>query len=120
MSAANDESSREAATSTDVLDGGCHEHGNWNGDCCCNCRWHIEDFYHCATYKGPASQCVCSTHKGWICMPPDFGGAHSDWTEHGMCEMHEPKPSNVEIEGRAALSRVPLECSVRRDNHGKD
>jgi len=95
------ESSREAATSTDVLDGGCHEHGNWNGRCCCNCRWHIEDFYHCTTYKGPASQCMCSTHKGWICMPPDFGGAHSDWTEHGMCEMHEPKPSNAAISRRA-------------------
>ena len=30
---------------TDVLDGGCHEHVNWDGDCCCNCRWHIEDWF---------------------------------------------------------------------------
>jgi hypothetical protein len=66
---------------------------NGKGQCCCNCRYHIEDFHHCRTYKdkGPITQCVCSMHKGWICMPPESSGASSDWAEHGRCEMHAPK-----------------------------
>lgn len=65
---------------------------NWKGRCCCTCRWHIEDFHHCTTAwamrKGKGG-CVCGEHKGWICMPPELERAHSGWSEHGMCEMHE-------------------------------
>lgn len=61
----------------------------WHDQCCCNCQHHIEDFYHCATGFREANEgCICSKHKGWICMPPEFEGkAYSGWDEHGMCEM---------------------------------
>jgi hypothetical protein len=72
---------------------------NQAGHCCCNCANHIEDFYHCTTaleMRKEKNVCVCSEHKGWICMPPEFdGAAYSGWAEHGMCEMHELKVSNV-------------------------
>jgi hypothetical protein len=64
------------------------------GSCCCNCRWHVEDFHHCTTARDLREQtkkCVCGEHKGWICMAPE-DRAHSGWSEHGMCEMHEAKP----------------------------
>lgn len=61
------------------------------GRCCCNCIYHIEDLHHCTTVKRQAGEkCVCSKHKGWICMSED-GKAHSGWTEHGMCEIHIKK-----------------------------
>ena len=64
-----------------------------NGMCCCNCKNHYEDFYHCTTSPKPENKegCVCSTHKGLICLI-SFDGerakAHSNWGEHGMCEMY--------------------------------
>lgn len=63
-----------------------------HGCCCCNCKNHIQDFHHCTTVVSrPLQKCVCSQPKGWICMPPEFdGAAYSGWTEHGICEMHEP------------------------------
>lgn len=73
-----------------------------DGSCCCNCEHHIEDFYHCTTSPKPdgAEGCVCSIHKGWICLISMEGEtpiAHSNWSEHGMCEMHYPKkPINME------------------------
>lgn len=34
--------------------------------------------------------CVCTLHKGWTCT--GMGGhVYSDWSEHGMCEMHGRK-----------------------------
>lgn len=65
----------------------------FGGSCCCNCRWHIQDFHHCTTRldRKPGT-CVCGDPKGWICMPPELGNAYSGWDEHGMCECHEPKP----------------------------
>jgi hypothetical protein len=36
-----------------------------------------------------AGGCVCGIAKGWICAPPESDRAHSGWTEHGICEMHE-------------------------------
>ena len=67
----------------------------WKGQCCCVCAHHIPDHYHCTTEPKPYVpddvKCVCSIQKGWICMPPGFGRAHSHWTEHGMCEMWEAK-----------------------------
>lgn len=91
MSEANDESSREAATSTDVLATECMKE-RWRGRCCCNCRWHIEDFHHCTTaweLRSEKGGCVCDEHKGWICMAPEMEHAYSGWTEHGLCEMHD-------------------------------
>src|ERR1035437_7335406 len=65
------------------------------GRCCCNCAYHIEDFEHCTTnptLREEKHGCICSIHKGWICMAPEFErGAFSGWPEHGMCEMHEFK-----------------------------
>ena len=72
---------------------GCQKE-KWKGRCCCNCRWHIEDLHHCTTawkMRKEKGGCVCSEHKGWICMPPELEGAHSGWGEHGLCEMHETK-----------------------------
>jgi hypothetical protein len=69
----------------------------WKGRCCCTCRWHIEDFHHCTTIdrsKFADKDCVCSLHKGWICFPLAEGRAHSGWTEHGICEMHDFMPAN--------------------------
>ena len=63
----------------------------FNGCCCCNCANHIEDLHHCTTVKGKHDDCVCSKHKGWICIieiEPGNLVAHSGWPEHGMCEMH--------------------------------
>jgi hypothetical protein len=69
-----------------------------NGSCCCNCKWHHEDFYHCCTpYPKELPEpegCRCGIHKGWICMVSIDGEdsrAHSDWPEHSMCEMHVRK-----------------------------
>ena len=66
----------------------------WHNCCCCNCENHLEDFNHCTTIKEPHDKCVCNEHKGWICrMQFDDTGYiryHSDWSEHGMCEMHHP------------------------------
>jgi hypothetical protein len=63
------------------------------GDCCCNCKNHLKDFYHCTTSPKPENKkgCVCSVQKGWICLISFEGEtpmAHSGWGEHGMCEMH--------------------------------
>ena len=62
--------------------------------CCCGCRWHIEDFHHCTTVA-ESGGCVCSQHKGWICMSPESERAHSGWGEHGMCEMWTVKQPNL-------------------------
>jgi hypothetical protein len=70
-----------------------------NGNCCRNCKSHIEDFYHCATKmdvqmyfgKEKFDHCICSKHKGWICYTSIDGEpptAHSGWSLHGGCEMH--------------------------------
>lgn len=63
------------------------------GRCCCNCKYHIEDFTHCCTTtkKEGETGCICGAHKGWICMPPETDQAYSGWKEHSLCEMHEFK-----------------------------
>jgi hypothetical protein len=64
------------------------------GACCCNCGNHYEDFHHCCTTGQNGDGCVCSKHKGWICMVSFEGEeprAHSGWSEHGECEMYYPK-----------------------------
>jgi len=76
------------------------------GECCCNCEHQLKDYWQCTTVdqdwrddyeaaKGEKPpQCVCNIVKGYICVPPGFikngrRTAHSNWSEHGMCEMHE-------------------------------
>ena len=68
-----------------------------DGSCCCNCKNHYEDFHHCTTKKKEEGEdCVCSQHKGYICMISIDGitKAYSGWSEHGFCELHVP---NVEL-----------------------
>lgn len=66
--------------------------------CCCTCLYRLQDFHHCTTVDEERKAslrsaghdgCLCSIPKGWICAPAGFEGrAHSDWSEHGICEMH--------------------------------
>lgn len=72
---------------------------NYHNRCCCNCKYHYEELHHCTTnweLRKEKGGCVCSEHKGWICLPPEyfFEGerkAYSGWSEHGLCECHEFK-----------------------------
>lgn len=63
--------------------------------CCCTCRYHEPDYHHCTTvspeFRAQHEGCVCSIQKGWVCRPPEWEGVHSNWSEHGLCEMHMPK-----------------------------
>lgn len=63
----------------------------WN-QCCCTCAHHLRDFHHCTTTGQRDGKCVCSEPKGWICVPPEFEGAHSGWSEHGLCELYSKRP----------------------------
>lgn len=63
--------------------------------CCCLCRWHWTDYYHCKhSYpEGHESGCVCSIPKGYICVAPEIyngRGGTSGWPEHSVgCELFE-------------------------------
>jgi hypothetical protein len=63
----------------------------FHGQCCCNCEYHLPDFYHCTTnrlLRDQLSTCICSIQKGWVCASPEMHPTvHSDWDQHGMCEM---------------------------------
>lgn len=62
--------------------------------CCCTCKYRLTDYHHCWTspeLRTEKGTCVCSTVKGYICALPDLGGAHSNWPEHSLCELHTPK-----------------------------
>ncbi len=54
-------------------------------DCCCNCKYLVPDYSHpCTDGKRVTEQ------RGWICIGLlDEGMAHSDWLEHGLCELHD-------------------------------
>lgn len=80
---------------------------DWHGRCCCNCKFHVEDFHHCTTTGQVDGQCVCSFHKGWICMPPEMDRVYSDWGDHGMCEMHDFKVPPVESPDLLQLGHKP-------------
>ena len=70
--------------------------------CCCVCKYHIEDHYHCML-RGHfyrflrrlgvvIAKCICDKHKGWICHPPEMGYAHSAWPEHSLgCEFFKKR-----------------------------
>ena len=65
--------------------------------CCCNCKYHVRDYHHCATTGQKDGKCVCSQLRGFaciVCLDPalsDSPRIHSGWSEHGMCELHEPR-----------------------------
>lgn len=66
--------------------------------CCCECKFHLQDFYHCSSTPRPLDasgalipNCVCGIPKGWICMAPDTSRVHSGWTEHGLCETFQAR-----------------------------
>jgi hypothetical protein len=64
--------------------------------CCCNCKYHYPDFFHCTTdrkKRDEMGKCICNIQKGWICRPPEFEDhAFSGWDEHSIgCEMYEKK-----------------------------
>lgn len=68
-----------------------------DGSCCCNCRWHARDYRHCSHDRKPGEPrvgCICGEQKGWVCLAPEFvaedgtARVHSNWSEHGLCEMH--------------------------------
>ena len=59
----------------------------FRGECCCNCRHNLQDFYDCTTTKQHEG-CVCNQPKGYVCaLRLNEGIVYSGWTEHGMCEM---------------------------------
>jgi len=72
--------------------------------CCCVCRHHYADHYHCAVHQElrgtslPMEGCICRIQKGWICAGflATAGGdrVHSDWPEHSIgCEMFDRRPA---------------------------
>ena len=70
----------------------CNHKDAWrDGCCCCNCQNHIKDMSHPYTDgKAPNEQ------RGWICLIPKMSNnpkpiAFSGWSEHGFCELHDPK-----------------------------
>lgn len=66
------------------------------GECCCNCKNHLEDLYNCNTSPKPLDydknnhKCVCGEHKGWICSINIEGKtySYSGWSKHGFCEFY--------------------------------
>ena len=82
--------------------------------CCCNCRYHLQDHFHCQhtttmdkenfvgmprkqhldLFSGKlVNSCECSILRGWICANPEmYPRAHSGWPEHACgCEMYLEK-----------------------------
>lgn len=59
-------------------------------ECCCTCNNHVRDYEHCTTnplLRMEKKTCICSISKGYICTAPEMEGMHSNWGEHGLCEM---------------------------------
>ena len=60
------------------------------GQCCCTCRYHLRDYWHCTTaplLRAEHKGCVCSEPRGWICAPPEGERVFSGWSACGLCEM---------------------------------
>lgn len=60
--------------------------------CCCTCKHRLTDYHHCTIHRDlreTVKGCVCSIPKGYICIAPELRQAFSEWTEHGLCELHE-------------------------------
>jgi hypothetical protein len=71
---------------------GCYLNSSWH-QCCCQCRFHIPDFYHCGVSRPEDMEkgCVCLILKGWICLcliDENDVRAYSGWPEHDIgCEL---------------------------------
>lgn len=66
-----------------------------HNQCCCNCRYHAQDFHHCITSPELREQkggCVCGVPKGWVCTfgsEDNHNKVHSNWPEHSVgCELY--------------------------------
>ena len=74
--------------------------------CCCQCAYHWEDYFHCHDVFSDGSsvrdvlgehygdrKCICGIRRGWICAAPEFyPHAHSSWPEHSVgCECFAQK-----------------------------
>lgn len=72
------------------------------GQCCCNCGNHYKDYHHpWTTGKSIMEQ------RGWICfvdMGDEMSIMHSDWSEHGMCELWKPKEEKEKEDGHHRCS----------------
>jgi hypothetical protein len=60
------------------------------GQCCCTCYNHRKDYHHPYTTGGSILE-----QRGWVCyLPIGKEEEHllfSGWSEHGMCELWNPK-----------------------------
>ena len=95
-----------------------HQKGH-KGRCCCNCRYHLEDMWHCTTTPKPKrveehkiGECVCGKHKGWICAP-EIGERYSGWTEHGICELHALGCDSCAYQVVSELDKLTLLCEFK-------
>lgn len=116
-------------SSTNSVSEGPDEKGCWleseHHQCCCNCRYHLKDNYHCTIHKelraSSGDNCVCSFRKGWICVGMFFedhenGRAHSEWPEHSIgCEMYLPIKKAAP---QATPSREVMESSLPDGSSG--
>lgn len=81
--------------------------------CCCNCKFHFQDYFHCTVLPRPTreqkiavgkedSRCVCSVPKGYVCgLGIEDGRVHSNWPEHSCgCEGYIPKDEEEPLEIR--------------------
>lgn len=63
----------------------------WKG-CCCQCRWRLTDYSHPSTNGKPMTE-----KRGYICIAftqmEGMDMAHSEWPEHGMCELFTELPT---------------------------
>lgn len=113
------------ATRTENGSKGPDEKGCWlaseHEQCCCNCRNHLKDNFHCTIHTelraSSGDNCICSFRKGWICVgmvfeDPENGRAHSEWPEHSIgCEMYTPikkaAPQEPSDQGSGTPTGVP-------------
>lgn len=65
--------------------------------CCCKCKYHIEDYSHPETDRKPIFHI-----RGYICLAPEITegkGAFSGWPKHSIgCELYTPKENEKEDE----------------------
>lgn len=66
--------------------------------CCCTCKHRLTDYHHCTTTGQVDGKCVCSRPRGFVCTSGlSEGIVHSGWSEHGLCELHEPMRAQKEL-----------------------
>ncbi len=63
----------------------CNEKGNYNGNCCCNCKHRAKVVKHPNNAKGSVTEVM-----GFVCcINLDNGSVVFNDNEHGTCELHE-------------------------------